>query len=254
MSKEKNGGVLSLLSVLSILAAFIAVCFVVIWILVSAGVMNVSWISAERTQKPEQSENGEGMIIRGVTDTELDENSMRAVLSNIPFSDRFYSRFFTTYFGRYGEDGVGGIFKIEAYDVYRSADKYKIITYNNFMQPQKTVVCNGERVRVTDETSGTYSDFEISDEFSFAALSPMPDFSVFKTGKYEVTEFYFEDGEYHITCRHTEADMVDVIRINAETGVLTYFKTEFGGDRMSEYTLFNYDTDYKFADSEFTIG
>ena len=254
MNKNKTGGVLSLLSVLSILAAFVVVCTVVIAILVSAGVMNVSWIGAENSDRSGESEKAGEMIIRTSEETEINDVAMRAILSDIPFSDTFYARFFTTYIGRYGVDGVGGIFKIEAYDVYRSGDKYKIITYNNFMQPQKTVVCDGDRVRITDETSGTYADYDMSDTFTFALVSPMPDFSVFETGEYEITDVSYSEGEYEIVCRHTQANTTDTVRISEETGTLTYFKTDFNGERMSEYTLFNYDTSYVFSASDFKIG
>ena len=253
MSKDKNSGALSLISVLSILAALIAVCAVVIGILVSTGVMNVSWLKVDPSTRSSSS-SGEGdVVIRGYEEAGLDEAAVRSVLGNVPFSDTFYSRFFTTYIGRYGVEGVGGIFKIEAYDVYRSKDKYKIITYNNFMQPQRTVVCDGERVRVSDEVTGNYADYELSDAFSFSAVCPMPDFSVFLTGKYEITDFYIVDGEYNITCRHTDADTTDEVHISSDSGALTYFRTDFGGQRMSEYTLFNYDTSYEFADDEFNV-
>ena len=252
MKKTESTGFTSLVSMLSILFAFVIVCALCVTLLVSLGVMNVDWLAPTRAtegQKTPSSPSGIGVSgeLGGVT---LDETTVRRVLSELPFFDNFYAKIYATYIG----SGPDGIFKTEAYDVYRSGDKYKIITYDSHMNKTRTLICDGVQVLIKNETNGTSNTFPVGDEFSFSAEAPIPDFSVFKTEKYEIERYYLANDEYIFVCTFSEMKITDEVRISVDTGAVTMFKSLQDGREFYDYTLFEFDTDHVFAAGEFDIS
>lgn len=252
MKKTESTGFTSLVSMLSILFAFVIVCALCVTLLVKLGVMNVDWLTPARATEGQKSQTtpSDGGVSGELGEITLDETTVRRVLSELPFFDTFYAKIYATYIG----NGPDGIFKTEAYDVYRRGDKYKIVTYDSHMNKIRTLICDGKQVLVKDETNGDASTFPVSDAFSFAAEAPIPDFSIFKTKKYEVEKYYLAGEEYVFVCTLTEMNITDEVRVAAETGVVTMFKSSQNGREFYDYTLYTFDTDYSFAVGEFDIS
>ena len=251
MKKTESNGLTSLISMLSILFAFVAVCVICVAILVRVGVMNVDWLApASFTEEnPSPTMPSESGISGEISELTLDETSFRRVLSELPFFDNFYAKIYATYIG----SGPDGIFKIESYDVYRSGDKYKIITYDNHMTKIKTLVCDGEQVMIKNETSGSEMIYPVSDEFDFYSEAPMPDFSIFKNENYVIDRYFISGEEYVFVCTFPDMRITDEVRVSAETGAVTSFKSSMDGKQFYNYELYSFDTDRTFADGEFLI-
>lgn len=253
MKKTESNGLTSLISMLSILFAFVLVCVICVSVLVRLGVMNVDWLapSSSSDDKPSPTAQSEREISGEMSEVILDETSIRRVLSELPFYDRFYAKIYATYIG---SDGPGGIFKIESYDVYRDGGKYKIITYNNHMAKIRTLICDGENVLIRDETSGTGRTFPVSDGFTFYSDAPMPDFSVFKNERYVIDRYYISGNEYVFVCTFPDMNITDEVRVSVDTGAVTMFKSTIGGRQFYSYELFTFDTNRTFDAGEFSIS
>lgn len=250
MKKTESTGFTSLVSMLSILFAFVIVCALCVTLLVRLGVMNIDWLSpASSTGEPltptAQSESGVSGEIGEVT---LDETSVRRVLSELPFFDNFYAKIYATYIG----SGPDGIFRTEAYDVYRSGDKYKIVSYDN--SSRKTIVCDGKQVMIRDEIEGIENVFPVTDDYSFSAQSPIPDFSIFKSGRYEVDKYYISGSDYVFYCTFSDLGITDEVRVSADSGIVTLFRSNKDGKLFYDYSLFTFETDRTFDEGEFSIS
>lgn len=253
MKKTESNGFTSLISMLSILLAFVVVCVICVAVLVRLGVMNVDWLApvSSSDDKPSQTLPSEREMSGEISEIVLDETSVRRVLSELPFYDNFYAKIYATYIG---SDGPGGIFKIESYDVYRDGAKYKIITYNNHMQKIRTLICDGENVLIKDETTGDSRAFPVSDGFTFYSEAPMPDFSVFKNGRYDVDRYFISGDEYVFICTFPDMKITDEVRVSIETGAVTLFKSTIDGRQFYNYELFTFDQGRAFDASEFAIS
>lgn len=250
--KNEHSGLKSLLSVLSILVAFALVCGGVIYVLIRTGAMNVGESGETEAIEPTSPSHTKDSSVTELHGIEFGKDELYTVLSDIPFYDRFYARIYMTYIGRYGVGGEGAIFKMENYDVYKNGDKYKIVTYNSNMSPQKYVICDGESVSVVNEKN-EQKIYPVSDAFTFVNQSPMPDFSIFQTERYEITEYSLSDGEYTISCYFPDMGITDELRITEDGGVVTYFRSVFGGKTFVEFSLFDFNSDYPFAADEFSV-
>ena len=250
--KNEHTGLKSLLSVLSILIVFGLVCGGIIYTLVKTGAMNFGGEQGSTTSSSAASSKRDDEMLTDVKELGFGKSELQTVLLQTPFSDTYYARIYTTYVGRYGVEGTGANFKIEIYDIYKSAEKYKIITYNSGMTPQKYVICDGENVAVLDG-EGVGKTYPVSETFSFVYQSPMPDFSIFETEKYEITSYSLSDGEYTVYCKFPDMGITDEIHIDEETGVVNYFRSAFGGKTFVEYSLFDFDREYPFSEDEFIV-
>lgn len=252
MKKTESNGLTSLVSMLSILFAFVAVCVICVAVLVRVGVMNVDWLAPASTTDEKQTPTtpSESGISGELGELTLDETSIRRVLSELPFFDNFYAKIYATYIG----SGPDGIFKIESYDVYKSGGKYKIITYDNHMSKIKTEICDGTRVLIRDETNGSERLFPVGDEFSFYSVAPMPDFSAFKTERYDIDRYFISGDEYVFVCSFPDMKITDEVRVNALTGAVTSFKSTMNGRQFYTYELFTFDTDRTFDAGEFSVS
>lgn len=262
IKKPKFFSLKPVLSVISLILAFAVVCGGVLLILNQTGVINLRWARTEQ-QKQQQST---GFIDSGTHsgkyyEINLDDESIRNILENIPFYETFFLRSYVTYVGQYGIKGEGSNIRIEAYDVYKWENRYKVITYNSTMTKTDTVICDGEKVRVIDETLNLQKDYPVTDDFAFNLQSPIPDFSVFRTEKYEILSAGVENGEYIITCRMSELGMTDEIHINMNNGFVTYFKTvpnSMNGRLSYEYSIDDVyigtsEKNKKYTESDFAI-
>lgn len=255
MKKIEKSSVLSLVSMLSIFFAFILVCVLCIFCLSRLDVIDIDWVFGTGDQDTSPNlpmSSGDG-VFGDRTELTLNENDLRSILSDVPFIDNYSMRIYATYIGSYGVDGKGGNYKIEAYDVFKSGEKYKIQTYNYRMQPIRTVVCDGVNVSLYDIETNTESLFPASEHLSFSLQAPMPDFSVFQTEKYRIKSFELDGGEYAFVCEFYDMGIVDNIRIDAETGIVTYFTSVIGGKTIFEYTVNKFESDVEFSPEEFAI-
>lgn len=255
MKTREHSGAKPLISVLSIFLAFVLVCAAVIAVLVGAGVMNVDWIRGGKSPESGTSETSDNAGLSGeFHEITLEDGGMSVVLRELPFYDNFYVKIYATYVGNYGIDGTGGKYKLEAYDVYRSGDKYKILTYNNNMKLVKTLVCDGEKVVIRDETTSESAEYSASGAYSFSSVAPIPDFSVFESGKYEISSYELSDGEYILKCGLPDMKTADEIHISADTGIVTFFRTEYEGRQYYDYFVSTFDTGYVFSASDFDLS
>lgn len=253
MKKTEPNGLTSLISMLSILFAFVLVCVICVAVLVRVGVMNVDWLAPASSddEKPSPTAQSEREMSGDINEIVLDETSIRRVLSELPFYDNFYAKIYATYIG---SDGPGGIFKIESYDVYRDGGKYKIITYNNHMAKIRTLICDGENVLIKDETSGISRTFSVSDGFSFYSEAPMPDFSVFKNERYDIDRYFISGDEYVFVCTFPDMNITDEVRVSVVTGAVTVFKSTIDGRQFYSYELFTFEQNRVFSADEFMIS
>ena len=253
MKKTESNGLTSLISMLSILFAFVLVCVICVAVLVRLGVMNVDWLTPVSSSdgKPTPTMQNESGVSGNVSEVVLDETSIRRVLSELPFYDDFYAKIYATYIG---SDGPNGIFKIESYDVYRDGGKYKIITYDNHMEKVRTLICDGENVLIRDETSGAVRTFPVSDGSTFYSEAPMPDFSVFKNERYDIDRYFISGDEYVFVCTFPDMNITDEVRVSIGTGAVTMFKSTIGGRQFYSYELFTFEPNRAFDAGEFSIS
>ena len=256
MKKIEKSSVLSLVSMLSIFFAFILVCVLCIFCLSRLDVIDIDWLFGTDDQEfsPNITSSSGNGVFGDRSELTLNENDLRRILSEVPFVDNYSMRIYATYIGSYGVDGKGGNYKIEAYDVYKSGEKYKIQTYNYRMQPIKTVVCDGVSVSLYDIETDIEKLFPVSEYLSFSLQSPMPDFSVFQTEKYRIKSCELDGGEYAFVCEFYDMGIVDNIRIDAKSGVVTYFTSVIGGKTIFEYTVNKFEMGVEFSPEEFAIG
>lgn len=253
MKKTESNGFTSLISMLSILFAFVAVCVICVVILVNVGVMNVDWLApaSSSDDKPSTAAPDESGFSGYFGEVTLDESSIRFVLDKLPFFDNFHAKIYATYIGSGDSDMI---FKIESYDVYRDGEKYKIITYDNHMSGTRTLVCDGKNVMIEDFVTNTVGSFPVSDGFDFYSEAPMPDFSIFKSGKYSVDRYFISGDEYVITCTFPDMNITDEVRVSAETGAVTSFKSSIDGRQFYEYTLYTFEKDITFGAEFFALS
>lgn len=254
MKKAKINGAMTMLSMLSLFLAFAVLCVLCLSLLERFGFID---FGGTPNDDPKQSSSvGEPQkdgIDGGYSEISLDEGDIEKILSDIPFYDSFYAKIYTTYIGSYGINGKGGNFKIEAYDVYRDGEKYVIKTYNIMMKLVETIVCDGERVKITDHVTRSESVFDVGELFTFEAQAPIPDFSIFSLGRYDIVDFDLVDGNYVIKCVMSDMNVTDEIHISKDDGMVMYLKSEFGGKTAVEYTLNVFSVDQNFDNDMFVI-
>lgn len=253
MKKAKINGAKAMLSMLSLFLAFVVMCVLCLSLLSRLGFIDFSPSNDDDDPKHSSSigDPQNSGVDGDYNEITLDENDIRNILSDIPFYDSFYAKIYTTYIGSYGVDGKGGNFKIEAYEVYRLGEKYVIKTYNSMMQLVKTVVCDGERVKITDHITLGESIFDAGELFTFENQAPLPDFSISSIGKYDIVDVEHVDGEYIIKCSMTDMNVDDEVHIDENSGIITYFCSSSNGKTRIEYTLNTFSNDQKFDDSMF---
>ncbi|MBO4353787.1 MAG: hypothetical protein J5860_02480 [Clostridia bacterium] len=257
MSKREYVGLKTFASMLTIVLVFAAVCGASILLLVKAGVMNVDWMNetSEEQQSSRSTINADDGIFGTYSEIGFDEDGMAAVLTDLPFCDGYFIQSYLAYFGEYDNPEVGGSLTMAAYDIYKSGDKYKIITYDSMLKVIGKTICNGKSVYVYDEASGKDAVYPLSDELSFEAVSPVPDFSAFATGNYKITGFTLSDdkSEYTVKCYLSDTGRSDEIHIKADTGIINHFMSSKGDAVVYDYSIGEFVTDYSFSKTEFDL-
>ncbi|MBQ0124770.1 MAG: hypothetical protein KBS59_00415 [Clostridiales bacterium] len=246
----KHTGIKSLLSMLSIILVFAAVCALCIFLLNKAGVINVDWLRSTEAEETTAKTGPDIPLGEGHNGTYseivLDDTELRAILDSVPFYDTFYFRVYVTYVGKYGFSGVGANYKVEVYDIYKDGEKYKIITYNDRMRTLSQITCDGESVELYDYETKSRKLYPVSEDFTFGAQAPLPDFAIFTKEEYDVLGYYGADDEYVITCRFDKMNLTDEIHVDGESGLVTYFKSIY------DYLDGKYSIEYSL--SEFAVG
>ena len=257
MSKKEYVGLKTFASMLTIVLVFAAVCGVGILLLVRAGVMNVDWMN-ETSEEPQSSRatiNADDGIFGTYSEIGFAEEDIVAVMKDLPFCDGYFLRSYVAYFEDYEKPGTEGSLKMEAYDIYKSGDKYKIIMYDSMLKVVGKTICDGKNVYVYDEENGSEAVYAISDERSFKAVSPVPDFAELGNGSYKMTDFTLSDdkSEYVVKCYMSGADRTDEIHIAADTGVIGHFTSSKNGAIVYDYSIGEFITGYSFAKTEFDL-
>ncbi len=256
MNKKERTGLETFASMLTIFLAFVIVCAGSVYLLIGIGVMNVDWLyeTSDEASGPSSVIAGNG-VFGDYSEMGFDESDVAAVLTELPFYDNYFIQSYAAYFGRNSSESTGGNIKMEAYDIYKSGDKYKIITYDSRFRVIGEVICDGEKVYVSDVEAGVYDIYPISESLSFSLIAPIPDFSVFKTGKYDVTDYSMSDDktEYVIKCYMSDMKMTDEIHIGIDTGVISHFASTVGGVIVYDYSIGEYIGDYDFSPTAFDI-
>ncbi len=234
--REKNiihyGNAASILSVLSVVAAFVVVCIGLIYLLAKLDLISVpGFISgekeAETSQNGTEGQNlldaltGSGEILE-TPDTSLDSGRLKSVLANhnaispyvvtgtITYSGDKYTRnlrFFACIYGK----------------------KYRVDIYEGANIVRSTVF-DGSDFRVTDGYGTKYLDD--TDYFDSDAALPIPSLKRLCTdGDYEFVSAYIEKESGNCVCRgrFTDKNMYDEIVISTEYGIITSADTYVGG-------------------------
>ncbi|MCQ2770870.1 MAG: hypothetical protein MJ236_03625 [Clostridia bacterium] len=259
--KKDASGIKSLLSVISILVAFLFVCFAVITVLISTGVMNIDWILGKRTNGNDTPPGNPPTTL--ITDEDLvnlDEAKIRQVLSEIPFYETFYARVVSNYVGNFNSSGDETYLRYDMYDVFKWKNKYKIVKYNRFQEVISTEICDGIHIMVEDSVADDVNYFSKGEQDTFMLHSPIPDFSIFKTEEYKIISYKIEDDVLIVVCQMDNMKLEDTISINMKDGMILGFDTvsDFGNGSYSySYSVGNYtigsNNGQKYTDSDFQI-
>jgi|GEM_PF-1364712 len=257
MKTGERTGLKTIASMLTIFVGFVIVCAAAILLLVGIGVMNVDWMREADDDDQWQSAviAAEDGVFGSYREIGFDKNDFASVLDVLPFGDGYFIQCFAAYFDRSGDEIADVNVTVEAYDIYKSGDKYKIITYDSRLNITGEVICDGENVYVSDAVGGTVDTYPLTEAHSFDAMSPMPDFSALKTGKYEITDFSLSAAgdEYIIKCYMSDTNMTDDIHVDFDTGVISHFVSTVDGVTVYDYSIGEYVGNYAFPSNEFII-
>lgn len=247
VDKKTNNGLMALLSVVSIILVFTLTCFLCLYSLSALGVVSVDWAQEPQVQPPKSEPVGENIDTDESEVSLLSDEKLRDILVKTPFVDNYYVEM---YIGVYSDNTQ---YSTEAYRIWKHGAKYRIVRYDEHMTAHQTIVCDGEAVKVTDIDSNTGAVYPISELFGFELVSGIPDFSVFRTGKYSIDSCEYSDGMYRIICSFGELNTIDEIHINDATGAVMYYKSSLGGVRIIEYYVNQFMPDYDFSDVSFSL-
>lgn len=210
---------LSLLSILTLIFAFVLVCAACLFVLWRFDAFEFPWReNAERqvtlgdaeyddVLKNLHSKNGSGGTVLKI---EADyETVCKKIISSLN-DESFHIECEVT-------DASDGDAKSYKYDLWRCDDKYRVIKYDFSMNVVMDVVCNGKIVNVTYLGEGKRV-FTIN-EASFERFSPIPDLSILLDEQCRPVYSDSSDGEYQLICEYGETDVID-IKVSMGIGVI----------------------------------
>ncbi|MGN1095910.1 MAG: hypothetical protein ACI4QR_05935 [Eubacteriales bacterium] len=234
-----GNGSLTLLSIISLILIFAAVCLLVFSVIYKAGVIDLPFLtkSTEKTATPFLPSDDEGNKAPGYISVNTREN-LEKLLSSFPYYNDFYAEFYITY--------TYETYNIELYRVYKYGEKYRIETLDSYGNLKKKIVCDGKRVSVTDYISLSSAIYDISEEFTFEKQAPLPSFSFFGSGEYYISGYLESGGICSVRCEYPALNMSDIVDIDMNTGLMKRSHSYIGETLVMFYDIKNFDTNYLF--------
>ena len=235
--RRKSRSLLALISVLSIIVAFVAVCYFVLSVLHKAGVYQLPEFmrpvqTTEVTQPVEYKQDVPVTYSYGYTMSIVSEIDYVEFLKHSPYADSFFMKA-TLY--NYNQNTAS--FSDFEYWIWKNGSKYKISVRDPSTSTLiKVVICNGERVMVSDEINGIV-EYHDAKDYTLLNQTPFPDFTEYFSTGYEIAYFGENEDELFITLNHLEEGDVLNLLFNKNQGIVTGYEVFKDNVMISDYVL-----------------
>ena len=249
--RRKSRSLLALISVLSIIVAFVGVCYLVLSVLHRAGVYQLPEFmqpaqTTEVTQPVEYKLDVPVTYSYGYTMSNVSEIDYEMFLEHSPYADSFFMRA-TLY--NYTQDSAN--FSDYEYWIWKNGAKYKVSVRDPLTSELlKVIICNGERVKISDEINETI-EYHDAKDYTLVSQTPFPNFSEYFGEGYEIAYFGENEEELFITLNHLDEGDVLNLLFNKNQGIITGYEVFKDNILVSDYVLdsfekLSYTTDIMF--------
>ena len=235
--RRKSRSLLALISVLSIIVAFVGVCYLVLSVLHRAGVYQLPAFMqpAQTTEVTESVEYKIDIPVTysyGYTISNVSEIDYMKFLEHSPYADSYFMKA-TLY--NYKEETAE--FPGYEYWIWKNGPKYKITVRDPSTSTLiKIIICNGERIMISDEINGIV-EYRNAKDFTLVSQTPSPDFAGYFREGYEIAYFGENEEELFITLNHLSGGDVVNLNFNKNQGIVTGYDVFKDNVMVSDYVL-----------------
>ncbi len=246
--------ILTMLSVLSVLFGFAALCLGNLFLLDSLGVITLP-LDPAGDQTPAFS--GDAADDLGVFDcapqavqrAPITGSASDALLSKLPFVDRFYLSVRVTSADK-DSPYAGG-----SYEIWRSGEKYRIHRYDAAGGGiVTTTICDGQRVQIMDYTTTSITYAALDEAHSFEKMAPLPDFSALLSDAHSFTSYEETADSVYLTVSYSALLVSDHVLFEKASGIVTDYRRLDGEELLLAISVEMVDTEYAMADYIFALG
>lgn len=251
-TRRKPRSILALISVLSIIIAFILVCYLVLNVLYNAGVYQLpsflkpTVTKAEETYSVEYDLDIPSQNTYAYTQSTVSDMDYKKFLEHSPYADSYFLKA-TIY--QFSEDP--SIQSGVEYWIWKNGSKYKVSIRDSLTSTiLKVIVCNGSRVMISDEINATVDYYDASD-YKLIDQTPFPNFSkIFEEG-YEIVYFGENEENLFVTMNDLDDYKVTNLVFNKNKGLVSSFELFDHDILVNDFVLnsfekLSYTTDYMF--------
>ena len=240
---------LTFISILSVLLIFSALCGVSLAILHSLGVVEFPSDGNDGVIAP--AVGGESSEIPLHTDAPSEvfglegDSAYAMLLTEMPFIDQYYIKVqVSSTSEEYAHaDGI--------YDIWRYGEKYRIHRYGEKDEVEYVMICDGDRVQITDFSSVTITYADPSEGFSFSEVVPIPNFRTLFAEPYEITDFLVVGDTCTLSAQYLVTGFSDTIEFSKSTGLVSYYKRIRDEKTYCSVNVKMTDTSFMFDDYMF---
>ena len=220
--KTVRNEILSLLSILSIVLVFAAVCGSILALLLQFGAIGLPGFLSDETID-NKSENNEADVLSLLHDSngfgkelyvpEADGNALKKLIAETVSSDIIYMRLSCVKV--FGDDSTTGIF-----DVWRYGEKFRIAEYDTSGAKKYDIIFNGEVLKLIN------SDGEevILGNMKYYDISPLPDISSILSEDCNMIYTNSDGDEYEVILDNKETNETFDIKISMSEARLISLK------------------------------
>lgn len=251
--RRKPRSILALISVLTIVVAFVGVCYLTLYILHNAGVFQLpSFLepaqTAEVTQSVEYDLDQSVKNTYRYMPTNVSDMDFKKFLEHSPYTDSYFMKA-TLY--SYSKDSYG--FADYEYWIWKNGGKYKISVRDPSTSTLiKVIICDGERVQIQDEMNSSVEYYNAS-EYTLISQTPIPDFKELFEEGYELAYFGENEEELFITLNALSQGSVINYLFNKNRGFISGYEVFKDDVMVTDFVLDTFEKISYTTDNMFKI-
>lgn len=241
-----NNGSLTLLSIISLILLLVIVCTASLSVIYKKGIIDIpfSFGTDEETAQSTKPVQNIGNNIEPSYDGIDHEESIKTLFDSFPYYDDLYAEFYITY--------IYDSYNVEFYRVYKHGDLYRVETYDMQNRLISVSACNGNTAATQDE-NGVITEYPISDAFDSSEQLPLPSFLFSESDEYVLTAHSEQNGELTLECEFPILGTKDVVTIDAQSGIMKSAMMYLDEKVIMFYDIVEFESDFVFDDSIFSL-
>ncbi len=244
---------LTVMSILSVLLVFFLLCMGVLAVLDSMGIISFSFSEQTDLSSSQTIPQSANFPIYTKTPQEperlvFEEEIPEALLAELPLIDTYYLKI-RVYASKVESEFTEGV-----YEIWRYGDRFRIHRYHPTAHAvEYAVICDGKRIRITDFSAPSIVYAELSEEYHFAKLSPLPNFPKMFLEKHHFTSYTETETHIMFSTEYPESNFTDYAEISKETGLLSSYRRTRKKFSLCSVEVLSADDSYMFIDDMFSF-